>query len=60
MDNHTLLCGCTIQYQIENVGEYGWGGEIVDRWQISAATLIATCLDHTRHHPDDIAFGLAF
>lgn len=45
MNSFTLPCGCVILYELSNVGEYGYGGEI---WEITEGRLEATCRDHTR------------
>ena len=60
MNSFTLPCGCVILYDLDNIGDYGYGGEIVDRYEISEAKFESNCRAHTRQPADDISFGLAF
>lgn len=41
-----MACGCVLRYDLENVGDYGYGFEIVDKWEIKQAELTKPCSEH--------------
>ncbi|AFM54950.1 hypothetical protein FGG51_gp045 [Mycobacterium phage Astro] len=45
-DSFTMPCGCVIDYEIEEYWDYGYGGEIVERYDLSNAQMNAPCAQH--------------
>ncbi|ASR77162.1 hypothetical protein KIV66_gp55 [Mycobacterium phage MyraDee] len=46
MDEFQMPCGCYILYELDEVWDYGYGGEVIDRQVLGAAHMSAPCRQH--------------
>lgn len=45
-DSFTMPCGCVIDYELEEYGDYGYGGETCWTWRLDKAQMNAPCSRH--------------
>lgn len=41
-----MPCGCILRYDLANVGDYGYGFEVVDHWELTSVVFDKTCEEH--------------